>query len=132
MLHSAVWSIADAGNSVFSSDSSTNAVNVWDYRSGQRLQKLEGSTDIPLCLRVLSPGQLASGGIDPLVRLWDVESGAHAARVPRIAVANERRVPASIAMTMQGHEKAVTSIGAAGAWPLREGHRSHTAHTQSG
>jgi WD40 repeat protein len=70
-----------AGKQLASAEDSS--VQLWDADAGKRVQKLEGPTDWQLCLAFSPDGaQLAGGGYDARLRVWEVSSGKKLLDVP--------------------------------------------------
>ncbi|TVY81596.1 F-box/WD repeat-containing protein [Lachnellula suecica] len=71
----AVWALA-VWNNLLASGGVENEVKVWDLKTGQNLQALQGHTSTVRALRFLSDGKrLISASRDTSLRYWDLVSG---------------------------------------------------------
>lgn len=89
-----VWSVAFSadGNTLASCRFDSEAIHLWDVRSGNHIRTLAGHSK-GVCAVSFSPTSktLASGALDQTIKLWDVSSG-------------------QVLQTLVGHQKQVSSL----------------------
>ncbi len=88
-----VESVCVSGDRLFSCDYG-NAIKVWDWKTGTRVQTLQGHTD-PVVSVCVSGDRLFSGSWDKTIKVWDWRAGV-------------------CLRTMEGHESLVYSVCVSG------------------
>lgn len=67
-----VYSLAFLSDELLASSGEDNTIIIWNFKTGECIQKLEGHTKWVFCLHFIPPYTLLSGAADETVKIWNI------------------------------------------------------------